>query len=60
MIRMTKTQQNAITWLVFALVAGTTFQLMAKHDAAVLGMSALELALAGAVVSAVVTRAVKS
>jgi hypothetical protein len=57
---MTKTQQNAMTWLVFALVAGSAFQLMAKHDAAVLGMSALELALAGAVVSAVVTRAVKS
>jgi hypothetical protein len=56
---MTKTQQHALVGLGVALALGAMFQVMAKHDAAVLGMSALELALAGAVASAAVTRAVR-
>ena len=57
---MTKTQQQAMVGLGLALFLGSMFQLMAKHDAAVLGLSALELALLGGIASAAVTRAVKA
>jgi hypothetical protein len=58
--QMTKTQQQAMVGLGIALLLGSMFQLMAKHDAAVLGLSALELALLGGIASAAVTRAVKA
>lgn len=57
---MTRSQQHALVGLGAALVLGAILQTLAKQDAAVLGLSALELALLGAAASAVVTRTVKS
>lgn len=57
---MTKAQEQAAVGLVVAAFAAALFQLIAKQEAAVLGLTALELALLGGAASAFVTRAVKA
>jgi hypothetical protein len=57
---MTKAQEQAAVGLVVAVFAAALFQLIAKQDAAALGLTALELALLGGAASAFVTRAVKA
>jgi hypothetical protein len=49
-------QKAALTGLVIALIVGAMAQAVVKHEAAVLGLSALELAMVGLVVGSVATR----
>jgi hypothetical protein len=57
-IPMSKSQQHAALCLAGALIAGALLQAVAKQEAALLGLSTLELLLLGAGASALATRLV--
>ena len=57
---MTKAQERAVTGLVVAVLATAAFQFIAKQEAAILGLTAAELAILGAAASAFVGRVLRA
>lgn len=57
---MTKAQEQAAIGLAAAMVGAAVLQLIIKQEAAMLGLTALELTLLGGAASAFVARAVTS
>ncbi len=55
---MNNRHQVALVTLAGALIVGAVAQLVIQHEAAVLGISMLEIGLAGYVIGAALTRAV--
>lgn len=55
---MSRSEKTVVAFLV-ALAVGAVAQMVARQQAAILGLSAFEIAVAGAIVGAVTTRALE-